>query len=198
MSCACDLSSAARLRQVELSRQHCSSREAQLCLGHKQSSVFCLVPTSREFMLFTNTSPYARTSLALPWAPPCAFWYKWMAHKWWVWRAPLLTKSILKVIYFLIYFYLEMWVVGALHGVDTSGKWQMLQEVLDEVVQPAGVRMTLWLVLWVLLLMFLSWCGQSGEVRQAGNRYQRSKQHGCSVPKTAAWGAIGVAQDRMV
>lgn len=64
MSCACDLSSAARLRQVELSRQHCSSREAQLCQGHKQNSVFCLVPTRREFMLFTNTSPYVRTSLA--------------------------------------------------------------------------------------------------------------------------------------
>lgn len=54
MSCACDLSSAARLRQVELYRWHCSSGEAQLCQGHRQDSVFCLVPTrgNSHYLIF--------------------------------------------------------------------------------------------------------------------------------------------------
>lgn len=40
MSCACDLSSAAGLRQFELSRQHCGSGESQLCQGQKAGQCF--------------------------------------------------------------------------------------------------------------------------------------------------------------
>lgn len=95
MSWACDLSSAARLRPVELSRQHCGSGEAQLCQGHKQDSVFCMVPTRREFLLFTNISPCVRTSLVSSRAPPPAFQYGWVAHRRWVCRACLLAGPVL-------------------------------------------------------------------------------------------------------
>lgn len=68
------------------------------------------------------------------------------------------------------------------------GRWKMLQAVVpDKVGQPDGVCGMLWWVLWELSAPNVSHVVlQSGELRQAGNINQGSKQHGCSGPKTAA------------